>query len=71
MHISDEYDFDEYYGTTLAEDRKALAEDLEHLYFSGIGILTCALSGWKAAVFAGIFTVVLRDFIRGCRRKKH
>ena len=42
----DEYDEDEYYGTSITEDRKAFKEDLEHLYFLCTGILLCAISNW-------------------------
>lgn len=68
---TDTYDYDEYYGTSLAEDRKALAEDLEHLYFTGVGILITTISpNWQTAVIAATLTVGCRDFLRWCARRK-
>lgn len=64
-----EYDYDEYYGTTLAEDRKALIEDFEHLYFIATGIVLCAISNWQAAFIAALATVFIRDVMRTCERK--
>lgn len=70
MNTSD-YDEDELYGTSLAEDRKALAEDLEHLYFTAVGILIATISpNWQTAAIAAVLTVGCRDFIRWCDRRK-
>ena len=66
----DEYDEDEYYGTSITEDRKAFKEDLEHLYFLCTGILLCAISNWQAAVLAAVLTVAVRDIWRHFGRKK-
>lgn len=65
----DEYDYDEYYGTTLAEDRKAFFEDLGHLYFIGVGIAMCAISNWWAAIVGAVATVAVRSLMRGWGRK--
>lgn len=70
MNYDKDYDFDEYYGTTLAEDRKALKEDIEHLYFIGVGILMCALSDWRAAIIGAVATVGVRDFLRSLERRR-
>lgn len=64
-----DYDFDELYGTSLAEDRKALAEDVEHYFFICTGILMCAVSNWMAAAFGGFVVVLLRDFFRFLKRR--
>lgn len=65
----DDYDYDEYYGTTLAEDRKSFFEDIEHLYFIGVGVLMCAISNWYAAALAAVATVAVRSLMRGWGRK--
>ena len=63
------YDYDEYYGTTLKEDHKALIEDCGHLYFTVLGIIMCWLSGPGMAVLAALVTLLARDWWRGYKRK--
>lgn len=65
-----DYDFDELYGSTLAEDCKKLAEDVEHYFFICTGILMCALSDWFSAALAGFLVVMLRDFFRFLERRR-
>lgn len=47
-----------------------LMEDIEHLYFCGVGILTCAISNWKAAFAAAVLTAGVREFLRYLQRRK-
>lgn len=39
-------------------------EDMEHLYFTCIGILTCAIADWLGALIAVVVTVACRAVIR-------
>lgn len=39
-------------------------EDLEHAYFSCVGILICALSDWPTALLAVVATIAARAAIR-------
>lgn len=65
----DSYDYDEYYGTTLAEDRKKLMEDIGHLYFIGVGVLMTSISDPFAALLAAVATVFVRDWMRRAERR--
>lgn len=47
----------------------AFGEDLEHLYFTCVGILICAISSWQAALFAAILTVACRASLRYLDRR--
>lgn len=53
-----------------AKDEEKLLEDIEHLYFCGVGILTCALSNWQAAAIAAVATVIVRQGLRTLERRK-
>ena len=45
-------------------------EDLEHLYFTCLGILICAIADWPGALTAAILTVACRAVIRKCSKNK-
>ena len=45
-------------------------EDLEHLYFIGVGILTCAITGWLSALIAAVIVVACRAAIRKFSKNK-
>lgn len=53
---------------THTENAKKLAEDIEHLYFIGVGILMTALSNPWIAVGAAMFGVAVRQIRRDWRR---
>lgn len=53
-----------------AKNEEKLLEDIEHLYFCGVGILTCALSNWIAAAFAAVATVIIRHGLRTIQRRR-
>lgn len=66
----DNYDYDEYYGTSLDEDRQAFWEDFWHVFFQLVGIATCQWFGWRAATLAAISVFIARDLLRIWKRRK-
>lgn len=50
--------------------KEKLLEDVEHFYFCCVGILTCAISNWQAALAAAMLTVGAREFLRWLQRRK-
>lgn len=49
---------------------RSFSEDLDHLYFTCLGILICAISDWPSALTAAILTVVCRAVIRKFSKNK-
>lgn len=45
-------------------------EDLEHLYFTCVGILICAIADWPEALIAAGVTVACRAVIRKFSKNK-
>lgn len=45
-------------------------EDLEHLYFTCLGILICAIADWQGALIAAGLTIACRAAIRKFSKNK-
>lgn len=48
----------------------SFVEDIEHAYFTCVGILICSLSDWPAALMAVGVTIAVRAVVRKCNEVK-